>query len=193
MICSELERAFKQCKNRDDAFKLGLVYFDEVILIGAKNNFVVNLDYLNLVEYMDRFNSFAWGSISFEQLHDSLSFAASRRGRGKVEGDDEGDEEEEKEVGGTKRAQLSIWGCKGFSHFSETVDLASPSDVCAKVGGLVGELATDEYEDVKGLDDDNIIVSMDFDDLPDGDEMHSCDDVNEAKNRKGKRSNNGGL
>ncbi|CAN6728168.1 unnamed protein product [Malus baccata var. baccata] len=104
MICSELERAFKHCKNRDDAFKLGLVYFDEVILIGAKNNVVVNLDYLDLVEYMDRFNSLAWGSISFEQLHDSLSFAALRRSRGKVEGDDEGDEEEEKEVGGTKRA-----------------------------------------------------------------------------------------
>ncbi|KAM2669366.1 hypothetical protein EV2_020845 [Malus domestica] len=117
MICSELERAFKQCKNRDDAFKLGLVYFDEVILIGAKNNFVVNLDYLNLVEYMDRFNSFAWGSISFEQLHDSLSFAASRRGRGKVEGDDEGDEEEEKKLEEQREHSYPYGAAKDFHTF----------------------------------------------------------------------------
>ncbi|CAN6544407.1 unnamed protein product [Malus baccata var. baccata] len=101
----------------DDAFKLGLVYFAKVVLIVAKNNVVLNLDYLDLVEDMDRFNSFAWGSISLEQLHDSFSFVASMRDRGEAEGDDKGDEEEEEEkVQGTKKAQRSGWGCKGFSH-----------------------------------------------------------------------------
>ncbi|KAB2626145.1 DDRGK domain-containing protein 1-like [Pyrus ussuriensis x Pyrus communis] len=78
-------RAFKECKNRDNAFKLVLVYFVEAVLIGAKNNVVVILYYLHLLEHMDRFNNFAWGSISFGQLHDNLSFAASRRGRDRVE------------------------------------------------------------------------------------------------------------
>ncbi|RXH97545.1 hypothetical protein DVH24_007891 [Malus domestica] len=101
----------------DDAFKLGLVYFAEVVLIVAKNNVVVNLDYLDLVEDMDKFNSFAWGSISLEQLHDSFLFVASKRDRGGAEGDDKGDEEEEEEkVQGTKKVQRSGWGCKGFSH-----------------------------------------------------------------------------
>ncbi|CAN6678384.1 unnamed protein product [Malus baccata var. baccata] len=233
MICSELERAFKHCKNRDDAFKLGLVYFDEVILIGAKNNVVVNLDYLDLVEYMD-----------------SLSFAALRRSRGKVEGDDEGDEEEEKEVGGTKRVicvlslmwvddadvvivkyltidttdindlKMQLNELKDISNRNLVKKVEELSNVVEElrrvveelrrvveekllkrnekmkkkenmkrmkkhkmkkqnkrkeinkrkqkktkvvklaVGGLVGELATDEYEDVKGLDDDNIIVKQ---------------------------------
>ncbi|KAM1677572.1 hypothetical protein ACFX1R_039536 [Malus domestica] len=34
--------------------------------------------------------------------------------------------------------------------------------------------------------DHRLMVSMDFDGLPDGDEMHSSDDVNEAKKRKGR-------
>ncbi|RXI00298.1 hypothetical protein DVH24_037846 [Malus domestica] len=101
VIYEELERAFK-CKNKENSFKLGLLYFSEVVLIGAKNNVVVNLNYLHLVKEKDRFNNFSWGSIFFEQLHDNLSFAALRRGRGRVEEDGEGDEEEEKEDRGTK-------------------------------------------------------------------------------------------
>ncbi|KAM1442352.1 hypothetical protein FF1_010082 [Malus domestica] len=34
--------------------------------------------------------------------------------------------------------------------------------------------------------DHHLMVSMDFDGLPDGDEIHSSDDVNEAKKRKGR-------
>ncbi|KAB2622465.1 myelin transcription factor 1-like [Pyrus ussuriensis x Pyrus communis] len=85
----------------------------------------MNLDYLDLVEEMDRFNNFAWGSISFEQLHDSLLFAALRRGKGRVEGDDEGDEEEgEGEVRGTKKVQWFGWGCKGFSYAFHVICVA---------------------------------------------------------------------
>ncbi|CAN6678101.1 unnamed protein product [Malus baccata var. baccata] len=73
-----------ECKNRDYAFKIVLVYFVEAVLIRAKDNVVVILYYLHLLEHMDRCNNFEWGSISFGQLHDNLSFAASRRGRGRV-------------------------------------------------------------------------------------------------------------
>ncbi|TQD77049.1 hypothetical protein C1H46_037421 [Malus baccata] len=54
MTCRELERAFKEFKNSDDAFKLGLVYFAKAVLIEVKNYVPVNLDYLDLVEDMDR-------------------------------------------------------------------------------------------------------------------------------------------
>ncbi|RXH81049.1 hypothetical protein DVH24_004963, partial [Malus domestica] len=104
VTCDELEREFKECKNRGNAFKLGLVYFVDDVLIGPKNNVDTTS---TLWRIMDRFNRFVWGSISFEQLHDNLSFTASRRGRGRVEGDGEGDEEEEEEeeeVRETKRA-----------------------------------------------------------------------------------------
>ncbi|CAN6547232.1 unnamed protein product [Malus baccata var. baccata] len=59
MTCRELERAFKEFKNSDDAFKLGLVYFAKAVLIEVKNYVPVNLDYLDLVEDMDRFNNFS--------------------------------------------------------------------------------------------------------------------------------------
>ncbi|KAB2604842.1 DDRGK domain-containing protein 1-like [Pyrus ussuriensis x Pyrus communis] len=95
---------------------------------------------------MDRFNDFAWGSISFEQLHDSLSFAASRRGRDRVEGDGEGDEE------------MRVVKEEGWNEFTMTVDWASPLHVYAKMVGLVQELAMEEPEDVNGLDDDNEVV-----------------------------------
>lgn len=66
--------AFKECKNKKNAFKLGLVYF--AVLIGAKSSVAVNLKYLHLVKLKDRLNSFAWDSIFFEQFHDNLSFVA---------------------------------------------------------------------------------------------------------------------
>lgn len=58
MTCGEIERAFKECKNKKDVLKLGLVYFVEAVL-GSKSNVAVNLDYLHLVEDMDRLNNFA--------------------------------------------------------------------------------------------------------------------------------------
>ncbi|KAB2608681.1 hypothetical protein D8674_011849 [Pyrus ussuriensis x Pyrus communis] len=83
----KLERAFKECGNEDDALQMGLVYFAETVLIRAKSNVAVNLGYSHLVEVIDRFNNYSWGAISFEQLQDSLSFAASMRGKGRVDGE----------------------------------------------------------------------------------------------------------
>ncbi|CAN6573115.1 unnamed protein product [Malus baccata var. baccata] len=65
-------RVFKECKDKDDALKMGLVYFADGVLIGAKSNMGVNLEYLDLVEDMDRLNTYSWCAISFEQLQDNL-------------------------------------------------------------------------------------------------------------------------
>lgn len=64
--------AFKECKNEDDEFKMGLVYFVEGVLIGAKSSVGGNLEYLDLIEDMDRFNNYSWGLISSEQLQDTF-------------------------------------------------------------------------------------------------------------------------
>ncbi|KAB2629526.1 hypothetical protein D8674_034321 [Pyrus ussuriensis x Pyrus communis] len=40
MTCAELETAFKQCEDEDDALKMGLVYFANGVLIRAKSNAV---------------------------------------------------------------------------------------------------------------------------------------------------------
>ncbi|KAB2602875.1 hypothetical protein D8674_003880 [Pyrus ussuriensis x Pyrus communis] len=99
VTCAELERAFQEYKIKDDAFKLGLLYSSKGVLIGAKSNAVVNLQYLEFIHDIDKFNNYSWGAISFEQLEDSLSFAASRKGRGRVDGDVEEDDEEKEEEG----------------------------------------------------------------------------------------------
>ncbi|RXH70829.1 hypothetical protein DVH24_015451 [Malus domestica] len=38
VTCVELERAFKECKNEDDLWKIGLVYFADGVLIVVKSN-----------------------------------------------------------------------------------------------------------------------------------------------------------
>lgn len=73
VTCTEFERAFKECENKDYVLKIGLVYFAKAIMIRAKSNVAVNLDYFHLIEDMDRFNDYSWwGAISFEQLQDYL-------------------------------------------------------------------------------------------------------------------------
>lgn len=47
---------------------------------------------------------------------------------------------------------------EGWNKFIETVDWASPLDVCANVVGLVGEWAPEEYEYVKSSDNDDEVV-----------------------------------
>ncbi|RXH92052.1 hypothetical protein DVH24_021075 [Malus domestica] len=98
-LFTELEKAFQECKNEDSAFKLELLYFVKGVLIGVKSNVAINLEYFELVNDMDKFNSYSRGAISFKQLQDNLSFAASRRRRGRVEGDVKEDDEEEEEEG----------------------------------------------------------------------------------------------
>ncbi|CAN6712858.1 unnamed protein product [Malus baccata var. baccata] len=59
VTCVELERAFKECEDEDDVLNMGLVYFPEAVLIEVKSNVGVNLEYLDLVEDKDRFNTYS--------------------------------------------------------------------------------------------------------------------------------------
>ncbi|RXH95454.1 hypothetical protein DVH24_007954 [Malus domestica] len=52
VTCAKLERAFKECEDEDDVLNMGLVYF-------PKSNVGVNLEYLDLVEDKDRFNTYS--------------------------------------------------------------------------------------------------------------------------------------
>ncbi|CAN6721281.1 unnamed protein product [Malus baccata var. baccata] len=54
VTCAELETTFKQCEDEDAALKMGLVTVS------------MNLEYLDLVHDMDRFNTYSWGVILFE-------------------------------------------------------------------------------------------------------------------------------
>ncbi|RXH91926.1 hypothetical protein DVH24_020949 [Malus domestica] len=62
----KLETVFKQCEDEDAALKMRLVYFADSVLIRAKNTVSMNLEYLDLVQEMDRFNTYSWGVILFE-------------------------------------------------------------------------------------------------------------------------------
>lgn len=64
MTCAELERAFKELENEEEALKIRLVYFIEGVLIRAKSNVAMNLDYFDLIDDMGRFNNYPWGAIS---------------------------------------------------------------------------------------------------------------------------------
>lgn len=68
MTCAELGRAFKESKHEDDALKIGMVYFADGVLIEARSNVPVNLNYFHLVKDVEMFNDYSWGGISFEQL-----------------------------------------------------------------------------------------------------------------------------
>lgn len=80
VTCAELQRAFKECESKDDALKIWLVYSTNVVLIGAKSNIVVNLDYFHLVEDINKFNDYSCRAIIFEQSRYPL-FRSFRRGR----------------------------------------------------------------------------------------------------------------
>ncbi|KAB2625953.1 glutamic acid-rich protein-like [Pyrus ussuriensis x Pyrus communis] len=54
----ELERAFKECENEDNMWKIRLIFFADGVLIVVKSNVVVNLDYFDLIDDMDKFNNF---------------------------------------------------------------------------------------------------------------------------------------
>ncbi|XP_062106960.1 uncharacterized protein LOC133818226 isoform X2 [Humulus lupulus] len=63
---SMLERAFSMCDVPDDLYKLGLVYFVEGILLGAENDNAIWRDSLSMVEDLDYFEKYPWGSLSFD-------------------------------------------------------------------------------------------------------------------------------
>ncbi|TQD95582.1 hypothetical protein C1H46_018821 [Malus baccata] len=147
--------------------KIRLVYFSEVMLIKAKSNVVVNLDYLYLVEDMDRFNR-SWCAISFEQLQDtSLSLLLGegdeelmvmwremgirkKKGRETRRGSDPdgaakvyGDKEEEGKR--NKKRQRSGWGCKRKEVKTKVVEESNEEE----------EVVEEEIEEEEEEDDDD--------------------------------------
>ncbi|CAL9012879.1 unnamed protein product [Prunus brigantina] len=87
----DIEKAFLSAKfGSEDVFKLGMLCFIEFVILGKAPNVRINEEYLHLVHNMEELNNFPWGSISFEQLHDSLLFSPGKRES------DENDDEKEK-------------------------------------------------------------------------------------------------
>ncbi|BBG96688.1 hypothetical protein Prudu_005560, partial [Prunus dulcis] len=94
ITCNALEEAFLRCTEEDDIYKLALVYFAELVVLGRDKHLNINLNYLTLVEDLDAFNRYPWGSVSFDKTQDSLFSAPTKyvksfeneEGRGKREG-----------------------------------------------------------------------------------------------------------
>ncbi|XP_038697982.1 uncharacterized protein LOC119995540 [Tripterygium wilfordii] len=56
--CQELQRTFMHCQDPEDVFKLALVYFIEYVLLGRDVKLLIDVDFLNLVDYVDMFNKY---------------------------------------------------------------------------------------------------------------------------------------
>ncbi|XP_038693067.1 uncharacterized protein LOC119990985 [Tripterygium wilfordii] len=81
---SELESTFlglkPQLDNEDDVVKLALVYFVEFVLLGReRSRNISDVAYLQLVENLDEFNKYPWGSVSYTRT--SKSLAGAMKGR----------------------------------------------------------------------------------------------------------------
>ncbi|VVA41632.1 PREDICTED: LOC109947069 isoform, partial [Prunus dulcis] len=78
ITCNALEEAFLRCTEEDDIYKLALVYFVELVVLGRDKHLNINLNYLTLVEDLDAFNRYPWGSVSFDKTQDSLFSAPTK-------------------------------------------------------------------------------------------------------------------
>ncbi|CAL8162340.1 unnamed protein product [Prunus armeniaca] len=126
ITCNALEEAFVRCTEEDDVYKLALVYFAELVVLGRDKHLNINLNYLTLVEDLDAFNRFPWGSVSFDKTQDSLFSAPTKyvksfeneegRGKGKckVTGTSRRNEKGKKDNHG--EVQRGGWSFKGFTY-----------------------------------------------------------------------------
>ncbi|XP_038706983.1 uncharacterized protein LOC120002327 [Tripterygium wilfordii] len=72
---AELEEAFDKCDNAHDALKLALVYFVESVLMPRERRNAINIKWLQLVDDLDAFNQYPWGSVCYERTATSLACA----------------------------------------------------------------------------------------------------------------------
>ncbi|KAI5339524.1 hypothetical protein L3X38_018796 [Prunus dulcis] len=126
ITCNALEEAFLRCTEEDDIYKLALVYFAELVVLGRDKHLNINLNYLTLVEDLDAFNRYPWGSVSFDKTQDSLFSAPTKyvksfenedgrgKGKSKVTGTSQRNEKGKKDKHG--EAQKSGWSFKGFTY-----------------------------------------------------------------------------
>ncbi|CAL2238897.1 unnamed protein product [Prunus armeniaca] len=78
ITCNALEEAFLRCTMEDDIYKLALVYFVELVVLGRDKHLNINLNYLTLVKDLDAFNRYPWGLVSFDKTQDSLFSAPTK-------------------------------------------------------------------------------------------------------------------
>ncbi|KAI5352394.1 hypothetical protein L3X38_005285 [Prunus dulcis] len=126
ITCNALEEAFLRCIEEDDIYKLALVYFAELVVLGRDKHLNINLNYLTLVEDLDGFNRYPWGSMSFDKTQDNLFYAPAKyvksfeneEGRGKrkskVTGTSRTNEKGKKDKHG--KVQRGGWCFKGFTY-----------------------------------------------------------------------------
>ncbi|VVA41523.1 PREDICTED: LOC109947069 isoform, partial [Prunus dulcis] len=126
ITCNALEEAFLRCTEEDDIYKLALVYFAELVVLGRDKHLNINLNYRTLVEDLDAFNRYPWGSVSFDKTQDSLFSAPTKyvksfeneegrgKGKSKVRGTSRRNEKGKKDKHG--EAQRSGWSFKGFTY-----------------------------------------------------------------------------
>ncbi|KAI5350438.1 hypothetical protein L3X38_003329 [Prunus dulcis] len=126
ITCNALEEAFLRCTEEDDIYKLALVYFTELVVLGRDKHLNINLNYLTLVEDLDAFNRYPWGSVSFDKTQDSLFSAPTKyvksfeneegrgKGKSKVTGTSRRNEKGKKDKHG--ETQRSGWSFKGFTY-----------------------------------------------------------------------------
>ncbi|CAL2257419.1 unnamed protein product [Prunus armeniaca] len=126
ITCNALEEAFVRCTEEDDIYKLSLVYFAELVVLGKDKHLNINLNYLTLVEDLDAFNRFPWGSVSFDKTQDSLFSAPIKyvksfeneegrgKGKSKVTGTSRRNEKGKKNNHG--EVQRGGWSFKGFTY-----------------------------------------------------------------------------
>ncbi|KAI5348863.1 hypothetical protein L3X38_001750 [Prunus dulcis] len=126
ITCNALEEAFLRCTEEDDIYKLALVYFAELVVLGRDKHLNINLNYLTLVEDLDAFNRYPWGSVSFDKTQDSLFSAPTKyvksfenedgrgKGKSKVTGTSRRNKKGKKDKHG--EAQRSGWSFKGFTY-----------------------------------------------------------------------------
>ncbi|KAI5338775.1 hypothetical protein L3X38_018047 [Prunus dulcis] len=132
ITCNALEEAFLRCTEEDDIYKLALVYFAELVVLGRDKHLNINLNYLTLVEDLDAFNRYPWGSVSFDKTQDSLFSAPTKyvksfenedgrgKGKSKVTGTSRRNEKGKKDKHG--EAQRSGWSFKGFTYAFQNVE-----------------------------------------------------------------------
>ncbi|CAL8163084.1 unnamed protein product [Prunus armeniaca] len=73
ITCNALKEAFLRCIEEDDIYKLALVYFVELVVLGRDKHLNIKINYQTLAEDLDAFNRYPWGSVSFDKTQDNLS------------------------------------------------------------------------------------------------------------------------
>ncbi|CAL8168635.1 unnamed protein product [Prunus armeniaca] len=126
ITCNALEEAFLRCTKEDDIYKLALVYFVELVVLGRDKHLNINLNYLTLVKDLDAFNRYPWGLVSFDKTQDSLFSAPTKyvksfeneegrgKGKSKVTGTSRRNEKGKKDKHG--EVQRGGWSFKGFTY-----------------------------------------------------------------------------